>query len=118
MSQQRILIVLDAGKFQGASITNDKGDPQPLDLAALALLVPTINTAALAEVDSTAAKIAQLDAITAAIADPTKNDAATLIAIEDAVAEAKLTDRQRELIELQQMRADIDAKIADLSDEP
>ena len=59
-------------------------------------------------------KLTQLDAITAAIADPTKNDAATLEAIQEAVAEGKLTDRQRQLIELQQMRSDIDAKIAEL----
>ena len=77
------------------------------------------NAAALQAKDAEiTAKIAQLDAIAAAIADPTKNDVATLIAIEDAVAEAKLTDRQRELIELQEMRADIDAKIAQLVASP
>jgi hypothetical protein len=77
--QQRILIVLNEGAFQGASITNDVGDPQPLDLAALAALVPTINSAAIAQTDllaadhaaAIAAKDAELTASQAALAELT-----------------------------------------------
>ena len=74
MSQQRILIVLESGAFQGANITSDTGSPVPLDLTALAALLPDINAAALlaadagqAAVAALAAKDAEIETLTARI---------------------------------------------------
>lgn len=69
--QQRILIVLENGAFQGASITSDRGDPLPLDLAALAEIVPSINTASLAGISA-------LQASHAAETDTLHSEIATL----------------------------------------
>lgn len=75
MNQQRILIVLSAtGEFQGASITTDAGDPQPVDLTALGALLPGINGAAIAKLETIeadhaaaiAAKDAELQALSTA----------------------------------------------------
>jgi hypothetical protein len=49
--QNRILIVLDDGAYKGASITTDTGAPAPLDEATLAVVLPDLNAAALAEID-------------------------------------------------------------------
>jgi len=86
MAQQHILIVLNDGTFQGASITDDKGDPLPLDLSALATVVPTLNLALLAERD---AALAKLDALESHLDKP---DAT----IEDVKAEKEKTVKQRQ----------------------
>lgn len=49
--QHRILIVLEDGRFKGASSTTDTGSPVPLDAAALSAVFPDLNTAALARIE-------------------------------------------------------------------
>jgi hypothetical protein len=63
MSQQRYTIVIDAdGTLAGASLHDGNLDAQPLDLKALAKVVPKINDAALAKVDQHAAEVAAIKA--------------------------------------------------------
>jgi hypothetical protein len=50
MNQQRILIVLSDGSFQGASMEDGALHPTPLDLEALTELIPTLNAAAVTRV--------------------------------------------------------------------
>ena len=64
MSQQRILIVLEDGAFKGASQQDGSQSPQPLSLAELGALLPSVEIAAIAEIDRLksqhAAEIAEL----------------------------------------------------------
>jgi hypothetical protein len=78
MIQQRILIVLESGAFQGASITNDTGSPVPLDLTDLTALLPDLNAAAILAADAgqsavsaLAGKDAEIEVLTARIAELT-----------------------------------------------
>lgn len=102
MAQQHILIVLNDGTFQGASITDDKGDPLPLDLSALATVVPTLNLALLAERD---AALAKLDALESHLDKP---DAT----IEDVKAEKEKTAKQRQRQALQAEKLELETKTA------
>ena len=69
MSHHRILIVLAAGQFQGASIADERGEPVDLDLSALAAIVPTINAAAVETLATIEAEhAAELATITAQLA--------------------------------------------------
>lgn len=51
MSQQRITIVLEDGDFKGASQADGAGSPQPLSLAELESLMPSVQIAAVAKVE-------------------------------------------------------------------
>lgn len=54
---ERIVITFkNDGSFRGASITDFDGSPQPLDEAALALLFPTLNAAAINYADAVKAE--------------------------------------------------------------
>lgn len=57
--QQHILIVITDGVFQGASLTNDKGDPLPIDdISALQAIIPDLNLALIAGSDAAVATVA------------------------------------------------------------
>lgn len=103
MAQQHILIVLNDGVFQGASITDDKGDPRPLDdLAALATVVPSLNVAFLAERDAALAKLAEIES---ELADPE----VTIKKVRDA---HERTEKQRERAKLQAEKLELETKTA------
>lgn len=61
-------------------------------------------------------KLANFEVITAAIADPSKDDTATLEAIKEAVEESKLSDLDRERLSLQQQIDELQAKLDSISD--
>lgn len=91
MIQRHILIVLNGDAFQGASITSDRGDPLPLDLATLADVAPSINAAAIAkisELEAThATSSAEKDALLEACNEDATRSAARISELEAKVAE-------------------------------
>ncbi|MCW1885515.1 hypothetical protein OKA04_12315 [Luteolibacter flavescens] len=104
--QQRILIVLSAedGVFLGASETTDSGSPIPLDLAALAALLPALNAAAVT-------RVGELEGEAMVLAD---NHATAL----KELAQSKDMQRISELADLAQQHADEIARLTAVPEPP
>jgi hypothetical protein len=74
--QNRILIVIEDGTLKGASITTDSGSPVPLSEADLALVMPDVTVAALAEIERL--KTEHAVALAAAQGQPAPGDVSKL----------------------------------------
>ncbi len=68
-----------------------------------------------AEIAAATSKLAHLDTIKAAIADESKDEAATLAAIMATVEESKLTDLDRKILEITKARDELNAQLAELT---
>lgn len=116
MPQQHILIVLNDGRFQGASIRDEKGDPSPLDLSALAALIPDINEAAIETLAQSDAKVAtaeqsKAEALTKLAAVLAAADSDDIATVKAKAAEAKLDEKARKIAELEKQKAEIEKQI-------